>query len=357
MEGLRGQPYNAVMLVRDVGEFELIGMLADVLETEESSRRADPGDGGQHALRLSIGDDAAAWDAPAGATVLTTDTMVAGVHFTTDTTSWRDLGWKAVAVNLSDIAAMGAWPTFSVVTLGLTGAEPVDSVKAMYEGMKELCGQFGTRVIGGDVVRAPVLFITVAMTGAAQEHGAPLLTRDAARPGDLIAVTGSLGCSAGGLALIEEKAETSSSPGVAHLLEAHRRPMPRVREGCALVRHGVETAMDVSDGLVADLAKLCEASRVSAVVWADRLPIDEHLTAAFPGQCLSMALEGGEDYELLFTAPTNVVERASADFDVPVTVIGEIRGEGHGVEVLDADGKPIGVGAGGWDHFGSGGTT
>ena len=347
------RPYNAAMLVREIGEFELIGVLAEALEAGGSPTGATPGDIGLPRLRLGIGDDAAAWDAPAGATVLTTDTMVDGVHFTTGTTSWLDLGWKSVAVNLSDIAAMGAWPTYAVVTLGLTGAEPVDGVKALYEGMQGLCNRFDTRVIGGDIVRAPALFITVALTGAAQGQGGALLTRDAAKAGDVIAVTGSLGSSAGGLALLTEHVAGASGPAAERLLEAHRRPMPRVHEGRALVRYGVEAAMDVSDGLAADLAKLCEASGVSAVVRADRLPIDERLVDVFPDRRLSMALEGGEDYELLFTASSEIVERATAEIDVPVTVIGEIREGDPGVEVRDGSGDVLRVGSGGWDHFGS----
>ena len=343
------------MLVRDIGEFDLIGILADVLEAGETSTGASPGAGELPKLRLGIGDDAAVWDGPSGATVLTTDTMVAGVHFTHETICWRDLGWKAVAVNLSDIAAMGAWPTYGVVTLGLTGEEPVDGVQAMYEGMKDLCRQFGARVIGGDVVRAPIMFVTVAMTGTAQGRGAPLLKRSAARAGDIVAVTGCLGCSAGGLALLTDGSSGTSEPRAMHMREAHRRPMPRVREGVELVRHGVEAAMDVSDGLVADLAKLCEASGLSAVVWADKLPIDEHLADAFPARCLSMALEGGEDYELLFTAPADLVEGIAAEIEVPVTAIGEIREGYPGVEVRDGQGDRLRVGPGGWDHFGRGG--
>ena len=230
----------------------------------------------------------------------------------------------------------------------------MDGVKALYMGMQDLCGRYGTRVIGGDVVRAPVLFITVAVTGAAQGQSAALLTRDAARAGDVIAVTGSLGSSAGGLALLTEGSVDATGEAAAHLMAAHRRPMPRVREGVALVQNGVEAAMDVSDGLVADLTKLCEASGVSAVVRADGVPIDERLAATFPDRCLLMALEGGEDYELLFTAPSEIMERTAAEIDVPITVIGEIREGGAGVEVRDSSGEVLRVGAGGWDHFGTG---
>ena len=330
------------MLVRDVGEFELIALLSESLGVAPSACN----------LRLGIGDDAAAWDAPAATQVFTTDTMVDGVHFIGASTDWWDLGWKAVVVNLSDIAAMGCVPTYSIVTLGLTGDEPVDGLTRMYEGMREVCNRFGGPVVGGDVVRAPVLFVTVAMMGTASAgREATLLTRSAARVGDSIAVTGHLGCSAGGLVLLTG-AESPEVDVSRHLLDAHNRPQPRLDEAKALVQHGVKAAMDVSDGLVSDLTKLCVASGVSASLRSGVLPADDHLIAAFPDRYLSLALEGGEDYELLFTAPMDVINRVAQDVAIPITVIGDIReGDPH-VVVTDEQGRTIQVSSGGWDHFG-----
>ena len=328
------------MRVRDIGEFELIDLLAETLGTE------DPG---PH-LRVAIGDDAAAWDGLAGATVLTTDTMVEGVHFALDRTSWRDLGWKAMAVNLSDVAAMGCAPAYSVVSLGLRGDLPVDGLTEIYLGMIDACRRFGGAVVGGDIVRSPVFFVTVAMTGMAGGDGTPLLLRAAARPGDRVAVTGSLGGSAGGLRMLAEGLAFENDTA-SYLRDAHNRPTPRVREGALLRRSGVLAAIDVSDGLVADLDKLCGASGVGAVVRSELLPVDERLRTAFPEEWLRLALSGGEDYELLFTAPPRTMDAALSALEIPATIVGDIVAGPRGASVLDPDGRPVTVESGGWDHF------
>ena len=330
------------MRVKDIGEFRLIDMLIEVLDTQD----ADAG-----ALTVAAGDDAAAWSGPAGITVMTTDTLVDRVHFDLGRTSWRDLGWKSVAVNLSDIAAMGCRPAHSVVTLGLPGDTPVNGLTELYRGMVEACRRHGGILVGGDVVRSEALFVTVAMTGIAGSGDGPLLTRGAARPGDRVAVTGSLGSSAGGLKALVE-GQVSNVEGAERLRAAHNRPEPRVREGVLLRRHGVEAAIDVSDGLVDDLAKLCRASGVGARVHADALPVDGALRAAFPSEWRELALSGGEDYELLFAAPPPVMDRTLSALEVEATVIGEIVAEAEGVAVLDAAGEPIALERGGWDHFG-----
>jgi len=328
------------MRVRDIGEFELIGHLAETLGALDRGPR----------LRVAIGDDAAAWDSPAGMTVLSTDTMVEGVHFNRDRTSWRDLGWKAMAVNLSDVAAMGCSPGYSVVTLGLHGGLPVDGLKEMYLGMADACRRFGGAAVGGDVVRSPVFFVTVAMTGMAGDGDTPLLLRGAARPGDQVAVTGSLGGSAGGLRMLAEGPVLDDKTG-SYLRDAHNRPAPRVSEGAILRRDGVLAAIDISDGLVADLDKLCEASGVGAVVRSGLLPVDARLKAAFPQDWLSLALSGGEDYELLFTAPPRTMESAISALEIPSAIVGDIVAAPRGVSVLDRDGRPVAVERGGWDHF------
>ena len=260
-------------------------------------------------LLLSIGDDASAWQPPATTEVHTTDTLVEGVHFTLEHTSWRDLGWKALAVNLSDIAAMGCAPHHSLVTLGLRADLPVEGIREMYRGMVEASSRYGGGIAGGDIVRSPTLFVSVTMNGyacrpdGADEGEAPLLRRDRAAPGDLIAVTGHLGSSAGGLrALSGADGASVDDETSAHLRDAHNRPTPRVSEGLALVRAGVAAAMDISDGLVDDLGKMCAASGVGAVVRAERVPTDRSLRRAYPHEYLELALTGGEDYELLFTA-------------------------------------------------------
>ena len=343
------------MLVRDAGEFRLIELLAGTL-VAEGLEGSDDTETGAWRPRVGIGDDAAVWDGEAGTRVLSTDAMVEEVHFELGLTRWRDLGWKAMAVNLSDMAAMGCLPTCSVVTLGLREDLPVDGLVEMYRGIAEACRVHGGRVVGGDIVRSPVFFVSVAMEGQASitepDGRGAILTRGAAEIGDVIAVTGSLGDSAGGLrmALAGERFDDST----ARLHDAHFRPVPRLAAGQALARAGIHAAMDISDGLVGDLAKLCEASEVGAVVRGYDIPASDVLRSRFPEEWLPLALTGGEDYELLFTGSEKTEREVSEAVDIPVTIIGEIVEASRGVSVLDADGDAIEANRGGWDHFATG---
>ena len=329
------------LFVKDLGEFQLIGLLASALGAEH-----DPTASGD--LLLSIGDDAAAWRGSDSATILTTDTMVEGVHFSLDWTGWEALGWKLMATNQSDVAAMGCMPMYAVVSLGLHDDLPVEGLEQMYRGIASACAANGGAVVGGDVVRSTTFFVTVAMTGSAGGKG-PLLPRDAAKPGDIIAVTGSLGASSGGLRTLRDGLVVDGK-SEAFLRNAHNRPSPRVAEGYALRAIGVSAAIDISDGLVDDLGKFCAASGVGADLRADQVPVDDRLKRAFPDGWLSLALSGGEDYELAFAAPAETVAEAARKLDATVTPIGQVR-EGGGVRVLNADGDEISVGRGGWDHF------
>ena len=329
------------LFVKDLGEFQLIDLLSSTLGAEHDPK------GSSH-LMLSIGDDAAAWRGSDSTTVLTTDTMVEGVHFSLDWTGWEALGWKAMATNQSDVAAMGCMPLYAVVSLGLRGDLPIEGLEQMYRGMASACAANGGAIVGGDVVRSPTFFVTVAMTGSAEGEGR-LLTRDAAKPGDIIAVTGNLGSSAGGLQTLRDGPVVDGEIA-AHLRNAHIRPSPRVQEGSALRGLGVSAAIDISDGLVDDLGKFCAASGVGADLRADQVPVDYRLKRAFPDDWLSLALSGGEDYELAFTASAETVTEAARKLDATVTQIGQVRA-GSGVRVLNAHGDEISVGRGGWDHF------
>ena len=346
---------STAMLVKDMGEFKIIDALANTVATEGGDCIERLNEGGFR-LRLSIGDDAAAWEGPPGVRVLTTDTMVEGVHFALDRIGWRDLGWKSLAVNLSDIAAMGCEPLYAVVTLGLRGDLPMEGLDELYRGFVDACRACGGAVVGGDIVKSPVFFVTVALEGAAvsgpsgDEARGTLLTRDSASPGDLVAVTGTLGCSAGGVRMLA-KGVTVDLDTAGHLRDAHVRPVPRISEGVTLARRGVVAAMDISDGLVDDLRKLCDASAVGATVRANQVPVDDILKRAFPDAWLSLALGGGEDYELLFTAPSHIVDGVATELDVPVSVIGEIVDGPRDVRVIDSRGEVVPVQLGGWDHF------
>ena len=350
-----GIGYNRkAMLVREIGEFGVIERLNRMVVGRGAGNeavRAFP-------LLVDTGDDTAVWQAGEGRELFTTDTMVEGVHFTRKTTPWRELGWKAIASNISDVASMGGLPTYALITLGLPPETMVSHIEEMYRGMLEIGEEYGTGVVGGDIVRSPVFFVTTALTGVTQS---PPLLRSTARPGDAVAVSGWLGSSAGGLRLMldPELAEgTDAAEGAPEFLRnAHRRPAPAVQAGQILSHAGIETAMDVSDGLVDDLGKLCTASGVAARLNASAVPTHPLLRQQFPDECLSLALGGGEDYVLLFTGPPDVVEPLIPQLGEGAAVIGaivppeELDGAGR-VAVLDNSGRGIPLSGGGWDHFG-----
>ena len=338
--------YNPVaMLVKDLGEFGVI----DLLNRMAVNQRRGPDNGAPLSFNLLVdtGDDAAVWQTGPARELLTTDTMVEGVHFTRETTPWRDLGWKSIAVNVSDIAAMGGLPTFAVITLGLPPETEVEALEELYQGMLEIGEQYGVAIVGGDTVRSPVFFVTVALAGVTSHH--PML-RTNARPGDRVCLTGYVGSSAGGLRLL---LDTPAVTGEAaeFLRSCHRRPSPAVTEGQALAGNGITTAMDVSDGLYGDLAKLCRASGVAARVEAAGVPVHPFLRQQFPDDYLGLALGGGEDYVLLFTGPASVVEPVGKQLPLAATIGAIEEGEAGRVTVVDASGTELATAVAGWDHF------
>ncbi len=325
------------MKVRELGEFGLIDHIARMVR---GSHKPD--------LILGIGDDAAAWHANAGVELATTDILVEGVHFNLGYAPWEDIGWKALAVNISDIAAMGGNPEYALVSLALPPDTDVQSVTEMYSGMLEIASQYGVAIVGGNVSSAPQVVLSISVIGTSM---GTLLTRSAAAPGEMVAVTGWLGGSAAGLGVL--KGDVHVPADVARILSvAHLRPRPRVAEAQTLVRSGVRTSIDISDGLLSDLQRICEASRVGATIWLERLPIHESMEKAYGADSARLALSGGEDYELLFTAQTDLIEDVRADLGIPVTVVGEIvSSDKAAVEVIDAGGHVVDVGTAGWDHF------
>ncbi len=326
--------------IANVGEFGVIDRLTRRILT----RRQPTSASSISPLLVDTGDDAAAWRSPAGSHLFTTDTMVEGVHFTRDTLSWEDVGWKVMAVNASDVAAMGGHPLYALVTLGLPPDFPLHAIDSMYDGMLTMADDARFHIIGGDVVKSPAAFITVALVGAIERSP---MTRDAARPGDLVAVTGPLGSSAGGLALLQRDGRIPSNP----MLQAHRRPQPHLSQGEILVEEGVTCAMDISDGLIADLSKLCHASNVAAQIEARQLPTIPDLSRHFPETYLEKALSGGEDYVLLFTAPPDAMNRVLRRIP-QAAVIGKITdGQPGRVTVLDENGNEITPIQSGWDHY------
>ena len=337
------------MQIRDLGEFGLIERLNGMV----TQGRRGPDNGAAHGFRLLVdtGDDTAAWAAAPATELFTTDTVVEGIHFTRETTPWQDLGWKSLASNISDIAAMGGLPLYALITLGLPPETRVADIEDLYRGMLEIGEEYGVSIIGGDMVGSPVAFITVALTGVSS--GPPML-RTSAQIGDQVAVTGCVGSSGGGLRLMLEGSEASAE-SAEYLRNAHRRPWPAVAEGQTLSGAGVLTAMDVSDGLADDLSKLCLASGVAARIFSGSVPIHPYLREVFPENCLDLALNGGEDYLLLFTAPEEVMREVIPALPDGAGVLGEVcSGEPGQITLVGADGHETAIGRAGWDHFSQG---
>ena len=297
---------------------------------------------------MGIGDDAAAWQGGDYTLLATTDTLVQGTHFDLSLTTWRELGWKALAVNLSDIAAMGSVPQYALLSLSLPGDLEVEAVAEFYRGVVELADRFQVAIAGGNFASAPNVVITFTVIGGSRDNR--LLRRSAAAPGEQIAVTGFLGLAAAGLKMLREKINLDSET-TAILRQAHLCPIPRVNEGQVLLRNGVNAAIDISDGLIADLNHICQASKVAARINLDCLPVHPAVKASFPDYC-ELALSGGEDYELLFTADKTTMEKLKRTLDCPLSVIGKLtREKPPGVTVLDSKGNTVAATRTGWEHF------
>jgi thiamine-monophosphate kinase len=309
---------------------------------------------------VGIGDDTAVLTpVPGGLLLATTDLLIEDVHFRRRWAGPRDIGWKALAVNLSDIAAMGGRPRWALVSLAVPGRTPLGDVEAFYAGLREAGAPHGVTVVGGDTSSSPGgWFVSVTVLG---EHaGAPRL-RSGARPGDTVLVTGTLGRSAAGLALLE--AGPARVPGlrpgtVRSLTAAHLRPVARVAEGRWLgLAPGVHAMMDLSDGLATDLGHICRESGVGAAVDLPRLPVAPEVgeaARALGGDAVTWAAAGGEDYALLLTCEPGEVERLAAGLrratGAALSMVGTVEAGRAGVVFRDARGRPIPVGAG-WEHF------
>jgi thiamine-monophosphate kinase len=316
----------------------------DLSEEEllEAIRRVLSGSGPE--VRVGVGDDAAVLVPTGGELVITTDVLVEDVHFVRAPTGARDLGHKAIAVNVSDIAAMGASPRAAVCALTLPNDAEAAWVMELFGGMREACEEYALWLVGGDLSRGREASIAVTVTGEVAPGRAVL--RSGARPGDHVVVTGELGGSSAGLRLTGLR--TMPTEEQRALIRRHLRPTARVGEGGVLAAHGATAMMDISDGLALDLTRLCRASGVAATIAIADVPVADLAT-------LEDALGGGEDYELLATMPDEAaLEAARAElkeaFGVPLVAIGKIV-EGTGVTAVDADGTERPLEPTGWDHF------
>jgi len=328
------------MKAAKTGEFEII----DRIITEIN--KVKPGE--WNTLISGIGDDAAVIKSRTRYEVATTDCLVENVHFKMNFIDWTALGWKALAINLSDIAAMGGTPKYALVSLALPPNTDTDDMVKLYRGMLELAKESGTVIAGGNISRASEIGIHTTVVGNVTARSKVLL-RSKAKKGDLIAVTGRLGAAAGGLKTLEGSLHPARTDAET-LIKAFWYPQPRIEVGKILIKCGLRCGMDISDGLIADLGHILEMSKVGARIEAARVPV--HPSVAVLGfEGLKLALTGGEDYELLFTGKKEAIDKVAAEACCPVTIIGEItRGAGK-LEVIDTQGNVMPIENGGWRHF------
>lgn len=329
------------MKLSHLGEFGLI----------ETIRRRTPKGRG---VRIGIGDDAAAVTNRGPASLITADLLIEGRHFDLRWISLSDLGHKSLAVNLSDIAAMGGIADYVILSLGIPQRLDSKAIDAFYRGFETLARECNVALVGGDTNAAGKLIVSVCVIGHAV---AKPVERRGASPGDDIYVTGTLGDSALGLKILR-RPRRIGGPAGAHaraLVVRHHRPTPRLVAGALLAENELATAMiDISDGLVQDLGHICRASGVGATIHADRLP----LSAAYRALCgqhgIGEALSGGEDYELLFCARRRDrarIEKLPARAGARLTRIGACSAGNPSVAILDASGKSLSIRVSGHDHF------
>jgi thiamine-monophosphate kinase len=304
-----------------------------------------------------IGDDAAAFiTEPGYLTLITTDLLVERIHFLREATSGFDLGYKSLAVNLSDIAAMGGIAREAFVSIAIPGDCQLDYLDQIYDGIKNLAAKFDVNILGGDTTSSRIdLIINIVVQGIVSKE--EILCRDAARPGDIIFSTGFLGDSRAGLHLILNKI-AADTQALKSLLNAHKLPEPHLREGRFLARQpGVHAAIDTSDGLSSDLGHIVEESRVGARLFADKIPVSQELRdfcTRFDFDPIDYALAGGEDYNLLCTiTPESADQIANAftkEFKRPLFKIGKITAEKQ-IALVYPGAKTRPISSTGWDHF------
>ena len=334
------------MTLKDIGEFGFIEKIATGCVVRP-----------QHVLR-AIGDDAAAFrtEQPGYVMLVTTDMLIEGVHFIRKASSGFDLGYKAMAVNLSDIAAMGGIAREAFVSIAIPKDCGLNYLEDFYKGMKSLASRFEVNILGGDTTSSQRdLAINITIIGAAPEH--QILYRNSAQIGDMIYSTGYLGDSRAGLEFILHHFTPESAEERA-LIQAHISPEPHLNQGRFLAEFGgVHAAIDVSDGLSSDIAHIAQESHVGVKLHSEKIPISEnlrHFCKKFGFDPVEYALSGGEDYVLLCTVSPDQADPLEKEylktFQQPLYRIGEIIGS-KTLEIVAPDGRITPLISGGWDHF------
>ncbi len=331
------------MDLRQLGEFGLIDRIQKRFPPPAST------------VPLGIGDDAAAILPSAKQyLLLTTDSLIEGVHFDPAFSTFREVGYKSVMVNVSDIAAMGGAPRFFLISLGLTRRQTVEEIDHLYQGIEKGSREAGLDLLGGNVAFSTgPFFISPTVLGEVPKK--EMITRAGAREGDGLYVTGTLGDAAAGLALLQKGIETKP---FARLVRRYRSPQARWREGRLLAKARIPSAMiDLSDGLSSDLGHVLKQSGLGAEIEADRLPLSSSLRRAalqMGTDPLEYALHGGEDYELLFSVPeskTRKLEKMIEDGLIAARRIGRMAPRRIGLRLKEPSGRSRSIASGGWDHL------
>jgi len=326
------------MKLSELGEFGLI----------ERIRKVTPKGRG---VRLGIGDDAAWVECEGRSFLITSDLLIEGIHFDFRWTSFYGLGYKTLAVNLSDLAAMGGRPAYLTLSLGIPVDFKTENIEKFYRGIRTLAVQSGVSLVGGDTSLSERFFISASLVGHAP-YGA--ITRGGGKAGDDLYVTGTLGDATLGLELLRRK-KSKAGKDAAFLISRYHFPTARLKAGLTLAKERLAKAMiDVSDGLLQDLGHLCKASGIGAVIWQEALPLSRAYRSAAGKAGLFYALAGGEDYELLFSLRSHHrsrLEKAKRRMGVPVTHIGKCVPADQGIRVINSKGQPLAIPPVGYDHF------
>lgn len=336
-----------ILKLSSVGEFGLIDILnKDMIFSPES-------------VIAGIGDDTAVLKSPAANWQLfTTDMMLEGIHFRLDWSSYYQVGYKALAVNISDIAAMGGRPTHAVVSVGIPDTVQIENIEELYQGIRDIARRFKINLVGGDTVKSPEkLIINIALLGEVAAGKA--IYRSGARPGDIIYTTGNLGKSAAGLYILAHTKELELTSEVKErLILAHTLPEPRVDTGWLLSGlEGVSALDDNSDGLAAELREICRASSVGCLIWEKELPVLAEVKKLAGEQgdvVLDWVMDGGEDYELIFTVRPDhrgTVEQSLNHAGISFSSIGVITAQVNELKIKRINGSEEKINSSGYNHF------
>lgn len=344
--GLKLSARKSKTSIRDIGECPLIERIRKVVD------RPDP------RVYLGIGDDAAVIDIATDQFLLiTTDALVEKIHFKLDYFTFHQIGWRSMAANLSDIAAMAGIARHAVVSIAARGVLPVRAVEELYRGMDEVAGRFGVTIVGGDTTGSERdLFLSITVIGVVEKE--LLTTRAGARVGDSIYVTGRLGGAHAGMKILTGGGKTGE--GVSDdLIDKHLRPLPRLSEARYLRTHFfISSMIDVSDGLASEVNHICKNSSVGAEIFEKDIPLAygiEEFAVQHGEKPIPYALNGGEDFELLFTARAEEVDNAKGDFEnrfgIALTRVGDVVRRSKGIQLIQSGGARSALTPQGWDHF------